>query len=292
MIVYRVLTAGTAIFLATASLARAGDMSEFGLSIVDNLEQGADAREVQAKALALSRKSRPALTEEFERRLARGRAAMKLAKSQADYRKAVAEFKAALAEAPWRAEAYFNLGVAFEKAGRYASAQRSFEGYLAASPGAADAKKVKEKIYELEYLRDNAAPEGASAAPEPVRFDPASLQGTWRDKENGLEYRVSVTGSEFLAQCARCEIAFKGILSDRSIDGIAVVGSWENQGCVIPEDSRPLQGTIGADGRTISLLYKQANWTADVRPAGLLVSADCRNPRIVGMSSKILTLVR
>ncbi len=98
----------------------------------------------------------PAVTEEAERYLARGRAAFKAAKNPKDYEEAVAEFKKAARIAPWLGEAYYNLGVVQDKAGQYAEAIRNLKLYLLAAPNAPDAKEVKSLIFEVEYRQEKA----------------------------------------------------------------------------------------------------------------------------------------
>ena len=108
-------------------------------------------------------KPAPAVPEEAKRYLSRGIAAMKEAKSKDDFKDAVNEFEKAALSAPWFANAYYNLGVAQDKAGAYANAIRSLKLYLLASPDARDAEAVK-GIYEIEYRQEKAAKASSPAA--------------------------------------------------------------------------------------------------------------------------------
>src|SRR5688500_367571 len=74
--------------------------------------------------LAVEIKPAPAIPEEAERRMARGGAAFKSATPASDYQDAVKEFEQATLAAPWYGDAYFNLGVAQDKAGNYEAALR------------------------------------------------------------------------------------------------------------------------------------------------------------------------
>ncbi|MGE5699599.1 MAG: hypothetical protein ACM31N_05990 [Deltaproteobacteria bacterium] len=105
----------------------------------------------------------PAIPEEAERHMARGAAAVKNAKDVADFRDAVNEFEKATLAAPWLAGAYYNLGIARDKAGMYSDAIRSLKLYLLAEPDADDAKAVKMLIYEIEYRQEKAAKESSPA---------------------------------------------------------------------------------------------------------------------------------
>lgn len=87
--------------------------------------------------------------------MARGKAAIESAKSTADFRDAAREFEQAAAIAPNWPEAYYNLGLVREKSGDYDEAIAGYKRYLQLVPASsADAGKVQETIYKLEYLRE------------------------------------------------------------------------------------------------------------------------------------------
>jgi tetratricopeptide (TPR) repeat protein len=109
-------------------------------------------------------KPAPAIPEEAERYMVRGRTAFKGAKEARDFNDAAHEFKQALLYAPWLAEGYYNLGIIQDKAGLYADAIKSLKFYLIAAPTAPDAQKVKELVYEIEYRQEKAAKESSPAA--------------------------------------------------------------------------------------------------------------------------------
>jgi len=109
-------------------------------------------------------KPAPAVPDEAKRYLSRGIAAMKEAKSKDEFSDAAKEFEKATLSAPWFANAYYNLGVAQDKAGAYANAIRSLKLYLLASPDAKDAEAVKGLIYEIEYRQEKAAKESSPQA--------------------------------------------------------------------------------------------------------------------------------
>lgn len=114
--------------------------------------------ELREKIIGLALKLKPslALPDEAERRLIRGRAAVKSAKDTDGFLRAAAEFQQALVVAPWLPEAYFNLGIVLDKAGRYSDAISNLKLYLAAAPDAKEASEVKTLIVEIEYrLEEN-----------------------------------------------------------------------------------------------------------------------------------------
>lgn len=116
--------------------------------------------------LAQDAKPAPSMPEEVERRMARGEAAFESARDVSGYENATREFQAAANAAPWYANAYFNLGVVQEKAGKATAAMESFRFYLLAAPDGKDAAEVKKRIYKLEYTAEQAA---AQAVAEQVR---------------------------------------------------------------------------------------------------------------------------
>lgn len=124
--------------------------------------------------LAHELKPAPAIPEEAEKYMVRGAVAIKHAKNVEDYREAAFEFSKAALAAPWLAEVYNNIGVAYEKAGDYPDAISNFRLYLVASPEAPDAKQVKAYIYELEFKEEKA--QKLKSAEELLGL----LKGVWR----------------------------------------------------------------------------------------------------------------
>jgi len=148
----------------------------------------------------------PAIPEEAERYMARGAAAVKGAKDTNDFKDAVRELEKATLAAPWLANAYYNLGFAQDKAGLYADAIKNLRLYLLAAPNAADAKKVKELIYEIEYRQEKVAKTEIRAKAEEKKKGLKDLVGNWYRKEpydhrlfpydNHYHYRAEMRGKE------------------------------------------------------------------------------------------------
>ncbi len=139
-----------------------------------------DALREKIIKLALNVKPAPAIPEEAERRMARGSAAFKGATTAADYQDSAKEFDQATVAAPWYGDAYFNLGMAQDKAENYEAALRSLNFATLASP---DGKEIRSLIHEVEYRRDKKNSPEARAAREKEadqRFL-ASLDGTKYD---------------------------------------------------------------------------------------------------------------
>jgi len=101
----------------------------------------------------------------------RGLSIARSASSKIDYQNALKEFKKAKELAPNWPDVYFNLGLVNEKLGYYGEAIKSFKVYIKLSPQAEDARQIKDKIYELEYIQERKAKE--------ERF-PDYLAGSWK----------------------------------------------------------------------------------------------------------------
>ncbi|OGW32809.1 MAG: hypothetical protein A2X58_10785 [Nitrospirae bacterium GWC2_56_14] len=139
---------------------------------------------------AQTMKPAPAVPEEAERNMARGVVFFTKATDNAGYQKAIVEFEAAANAAPWLDKAYYNLGVAQEKAGLFKEAIRSLKLYLLATPNAKNAREVRNQIYMLEATVEEAqatpgpavpaapAAGAAAAAPGMTVAKPAPLMST------------------------------------------------------------------------------------------------------------------
>jgi len=125
--------------------------------------------------MALSMKPSPAVPEDAERNMARGVVFFTKATDNAGYHKAIAEFEAATNSAPWLDKAYYNLGVAQEKAGMFKDAIKSLKLYLLADPNAKNAREVRNQIYMLEANVEEAL---APPSPAVVPVAPAAVAAT------------------------------------------------------------------------------------------------------------------
>ena len=142
-------------------------------------------------------KPAPAIPRDAERFMNRGAAAAKSAKGANDFKDAVVEFEKATLAAPWMANAYYNLGVAQDKAGMYSNAIRSLKLYLVAAPNAPDAKNVEKLIDEIEYRQEKVAKEPSRQAA------PVSQQTAFEDllkKINGRRYFYPIPGQNGYAK--------------------------------------------------------------------------------------------
>lgn len=142
-----------------------GSIETLKLLIAD-LKKNPDNVELREKLIrhVQSMKQKPQPSEEFERFMSRGHAYLKKATDAAGYSKAIDEFKAAVASAPWIAEGYESLAEVQEKAGIYSEAIVNLKFALLADPNAKNAREIRNRIYELEVYAEDAK-QGAKAAP-------------------------------------------------------------------------------------------------------------------------------
>ena len=109
--------------------------------------------QISQKTIAVARKldPPPAVPEEARRHAAFASLAVKEAKDQSGYEKAIAEYLQAVCLAPWWADLYYNLAMVQEQRSHFREAAETFKLYLAASPQDPQAQVIKNKIYELEF---------------------------------------------------------------------------------------------------------------------------------------------
>jgi tetratricopeptide (TPR) repeat protein len=131
--------------------------------MVEQLQKSPGDNALREKIIRLAQelKPAPAVPEEAERRMMRGTAALEGVKSVADYQNAAKEFEQATLAAPWYGDAYFNLGVAQDKAENYEAALRSLKFALLASP---NDKEIQALIFKVEYRNEKTNSPEAQAA--------------------------------------------------------------------------------------------------------------------------------
>ena len=105
-----------------------------------------DEEEASAKVIAIAQRSNAPVPESADKRYRVGI----LRAQQKRYKEAIQEFEAALSEAPWLVDAYYNLGLVYDFSGEYQNALRSLKTYLRLAPTAPNIGPVKTKIVELE----------------------------------------------------------------------------------------------------------------------------------------------
>ena len=210
-------------------------------------------------------KPAPAIPREAERFMNRGAAAAKSAKDANDFKDAVAEFEKATLAAPWMANAYYNLGVAQDKAGMYSNAIRSLKLYLVAAPNAPDAKSVEKLIDEIEYRQEKATKESSPAA---IAAKKQNEYENWLKKLDGTQWRNDLVDT---TSCTDNYIEIRGReirtgwitvrpgapschLNPRMGDGWTIYrGTIDGRNFVFTGQHGTSKGTISEDGETITV---------------------------------------
>jgi tetratricopeptide (TPR) repeat protein len=94
------------------------------------------------------------VSEQAKKYFDRGMAAAEMAISPTDFEAAIIEFKQAALLAPDWPDAYYNLGMMQEKAGKLGDAVTSFRQYLRLAPGASDVETVRSLMNKMEYRKE------------------------------------------------------------------------------------------------------------------------------------------
>lgn len=112
-------------------------------------------RIVGKMAQALSKLGRPpAVVEYSEFHAQKGAAFVKLAKTPADYAKAVKEFQDAVNHAPWVFDYHYNLAVAYKLAGQFKLALNSLSLAKLLAPGDGDRRDINRLRAEIEAAQE------------------------------------------------------------------------------------------------------------------------------------------
>ncbi len=210
--------------------------------------------------------------EEAARRMARGSAAVELAKDESGFRKAAYEYKEALKAAPWLAEGYYNLGIVQDKSGDYAEAVKNLKLYLFARPDSGDAAAVREMIYKIEYKKEEASkgPAASGGVPEETRKMVRNLAGKWgydvfEDRTD--YYDLIVTGDNAFtmeykySRCTTGEAPPTKNLLTMTVSGDRLEGThthWTDlsyMGFSVEEKTFPVSGMISDNGNTIIIEF-------------------------------------
>lgn len=105
-----------------------------------------DEIEILSRLVALAQQARIPVPDSADRRYRVGI----LRAQQKRYQEAIQEFEAALAEAPWLVDGYYNLGLVYDFTENYFDALRALRIYLQLAPTAPNIGPVKSKIVEIE----------------------------------------------------------------------------------------------------------------------------------------------
>jgi tetratricopeptide (TPR) repeat protein len=139
-----------------------------------------DALRKKLIMLAATLQPPPAVPEEARRHFVKADTLARGAHAPEDYYAAIYEYREALALAPWWGDAYHDLGIVLESAGRYDDATKEVKFYLLTNPEAKDARAAQDEIYKIEAKQQEATKRAAEAQRESAkREQEQAIQGTW-----------------------------------------------------------------------------------------------------------------
>ena len=216
----------------------------------------------------------PAVPEQAERHMARGRRAVKSANDEQGFMRAAKEFRYGLNIAPWLVDGYYNLGVVLDKAGKYDEAIENLKLYLVAVPDAKDAKNL---IYEIEYQKEEASRQRVKAREKANTRLLASLSGEWKVKKwdinigntsNDKPTRYSTWKDLSLYYKGRLVMSYETHVSIKG-NSIEIIIDYYSEGKLERDGWRIFQGTL--KGNTISgfvVINAQPLYGVSCPPAG------------------------
>ena len=204
------------------------------------------------------------VSEEAQRYMARGMAAVEMAKSASDYALAAKEFEQAAKLAPDWPDIYYNLGSVQSKAGDITSAIKSFQRYLDLAPKSPDAAKVRSEIFKLEYRleREKLATtlEGTWIGPNgqtfKMKLDGARFQLT-RDRVGDDILVQNVMFQSYSGPMGNVPLVFSGTLVGDKIAGQYLQEAGKVIDCIMPERKGDFEGTVDVAARQMRIVYNR-----------------------------------
>jgi len=208
-------------------------------------------------------KPAPGVPDEARRFMNRGMAAAEGAKTESDYKDAIAEFQKAANIAPWMGAGYRGLAVMQDKAGQFTQALQNLKLFLLTNPPAADAEAAKTLMDKIEYRQEKAA---KASSPAAIAANKQKEYEAWLKKLDGAQWRNDLVDT---TSCADNYIEMHGReirtgwitvrpgapschLNPRLGDGWSIYrGVVEGRNFVFSADIGTNRGTISEDGEVI-----------------------------------------
>ncbi len=224
----------------------------------------------------------PPLPESVMRSMVRAETKIKMG-GAGSYEAAAAEMEQAVLDAPWLADAYYNLSIVKEKGGKFGQAIQNLQLCLLADPQNRNAAAIQAKIYELEVLKED-------------QEKMQALQGSW----NKGSITVTLEGEKILVNGGFIQVTRKG----RALEGFITISGhqeyWFNpytnstdyrgKPCQIPGETVPVTGIISEDGRTMEFRWMESKYqTTFGGPEGFFADATevfCSGVALVGKEER------
>ncbi|MCX5855729.1 MAG: tetratricopeptide repeat protein, partial [Deltaproteobacteria bacterium] len=152
-----------------------------------------DEEEVFTKVLSIAQRSNIPVPESADRKYRIGI----LRAQQKRYKEAIQEFEAALSEAPWLVDAYYNLGLVYDFSGDYQNALRSLKIFMKLAPNAPNIGAVKTKMVEIVLAKKTGdglpLPVRAEDTPSAPNIKPEPIPQNIQRSGYTLEYETMVS---------------------------------------------------------------------------------------------------
>lgn len=211
--------------LALAANAYAQSPREELQQMVEQLQRTPNDNALREKIIKLAAGIKPAqaIPEEANRAFVKGNVFQKEAKDTSGYDFAITAYREALRVAPWWGDAYFNLAVALEAAGKFDEAITAIKHYMASVPvGSAEAREAQNRVYAIEAKSEMASRQAKAAVQqaeiEKMKNRYEKLSGRWRDAGlSDLKVEIASDGSCTAANSASSSNELK-------VDSCKVVG--------------------------------------------------------------------
>ena len=137
-------------FIVLASGAYGQSPREQLSQMVGQLQKTSGDNDLRERIVKLGASIKPAIPEEARRPFVRAATALKDAKTEPEYTRAILLYREALTIAPWWGDAYYNLAKAQELRGDFHEAMESLKFFIHAAPPTADTRQAQDQIYALE----------------------------------------------------------------------------------------------------------------------------------------------
>lgn len=151
-------------FVALAASAHAQSPREQLNQMVEQLQKTPSDNALREKIIKLAAgiKPMPIIPPEAKRPFVMAATYQKEAKKPSDFALAIAAYQDALKIVPWWGDAYYNLSVSLESAGRLEEAKDALALYLLTKPS--DAEEAQNRLYALDAKKTLAAKQASEAA--------------------------------------------------------------------------------------------------------------------------------
>ncbi len=259
-------------FLALATSTYAQSPREQLNQMVQQLQRTPTDNALREKIIKLAQgiKPRPAIPEEANRAFVKGNVFQKEAKDASGYDLAITAYREALRVAPWWGDAYFNLAVALEAAGKFDEAIVSIKLYVASVPGAsAEAREAQNRIYAIEAKGEMASRLAMARAAEERERQRPSTEGRWDSGMVGFQVTKSGEKFDIVPGLMFGRHANQWVATDIKIDRQRVRFGFKNVTLKCPEcnisyhdlslseSGEVLTGTTTLNGETSPTIYKR-----------------------------------